>query len=123
MDPIKSSSRWDRPSKVSRAESVFGGGGRLHELMPTQEEIPAVFKKHWGTGTKWNEIQARWFFEGLPENTRFIMKDGIDKYEAIDHLKAIQSSFEPKHEHKEAAVAWLMSLWFEDIVIPSESSK
>jgi hypothetical protein len=31
------------------------------------------------------------------------------------HLKAIMGSFQPKHEHKTAGVAYLMSLWFEAV--------
>jgi hypothetical protein len=38
----------------------------------------------------------------------------VDGELAIRHLQVIQASFEPKHEHKEAAVAYLASLWFTD---------
>jgi hypothetical protein len=43
------------------------------------------------------------------------MKEGVDGNLAFRHLSAIQRSFTPKHEHKEAAVAYLASLWFEDV--------
>ena len=93
------------------------------KLLPKWDTIPDEFRRN--RGTKWNEIQSRWFYRGLPKETQFIPKEGIDVNIAIRHLKAIQGSFEPKHEHKEAGVAWLMSLWFEDIVIPNvvESDK
>jgi hypothetical protein len=108
--------KWEKPQTVSTIEIAFGGN--LENLMPKMEEIPEEFKRH--GGTKWNEVQATWFFSGLPKGTEFYMKDGIDLGVAIRHLSAIQSSFQPKHEHKEAAVAWLMSLWFDDIIIKKE---
>lgn len=40
------------------------------------------------------------------------MKDGIDGDTAVRHLRAIQGSFAPKHEHKMEAVAYLASRWF-----------
>jgi hypothetical protein len=64
---------------------------------------------------KWRSFQRKWFFNGLPENTKVDLKDGIDGDTAFRHLGAIQGSFQPKHEHKEAAVAYLASLWFEDV--------
>jgi len=41
--------------------------------------------------------------------------DGIDQNKALRHIKAILGSFEPKHEHKEAAAAYLLSLWFKSV--------
>ena len=64
---------------------------------------------------KWLAFQSRWFFRGLPETTSLDLKDGIDGKLAIRHLGAIQGSFAPKHEHKMAAVAYLASLWFNDV--------
>lgn len=88
----------------------------MNTLMPKMSEIPAEFQRH--EGTKWNKIQSRWFFSGLPNGTEFKPKKGVNSDTAVRHLATIQRSFQPKHEHKEAAVAWLMSLWFEDVVIP-----
>ena len=50
-----------------------------------------------------------WFFRGLPKFPE--ARAGIDENEAIRHLSAILKSFQPSHEHKEAAVAWLASRW------------
>lgn len=41
-------------------------------------------------------------------------KADIDKRLAIRHIQVIMRSFEPKHEHKEAACAYLFALWFEE---------
>lgn len=102
------------PKEVSQMELVFGGNMSI--LMITMKDIPKDF--HSLQGTEWNKIIARWFFGGLPQGTKFIPKEGIDKNKALRHLKAIMGSFEPKHEHKEACCAYLLSLWFEKIEIP-----
>ena len=95
---------------VSDLDVAFGG--KIKELMPRMEDIPKEFK----TGrTKWNKITSRWFFAGLSKNTVFSPKEGVDTRKALKHVSAILGSFEPKHEHKEAGVAFLLSEWFEDI--------
>jgi len=104
---------WLKPQATGGLDRAFGGN--MAKLLPPFCIIP---KEFFHGNTKWNKMQARWFFEGLPEKTKFIPKPGIDVDVALGHLAAIQGSFEPAHEHKEAVVAWLASLWFEDIVIP-----
>jgi hypothetical protein len=90
----------------------------MKSILPPREEIPAEF---YNGRTPWNEVFSKWFFSGLPEGTSFICKSGVVGQTAYDHLRAIIKSFEPKHEHKEGAVAWLMSLWFEDITNDGKS--
>lgn len=41
-------------------------------------------------------------------------KDGLKRGDVIANLQTAIRSFEPKHEHKQAGVAYLMSLWLED---------
>jgi len=83
------------------------------QWMPPMEEIPDEFK---GFGrNEWCEIARTWFFSGLNKDTKVYAKDGVDADKAFRVLQAIQGSFQPKHEHKEAAVAYLMSEWFEKI--------
>lgn len=103
-----------KPQNVSKLEQVFSAG--VEHLMPNRADIPDEFKRH--RGTKWNELFAKWFFSGLPHGTRFVPADGIDAQAAMSHIRAIMSSWEPKHEHKEAAVAYLLSIWFKDVIIP-----
>ena len=81
----------------------------VKDLMPAYEDIPAEFKRF--PGTVWNKWQAEWFYKGLNGFPK--AKPGIDQDAALRHLEAIQGSWEPKHEHKEAAVAYLASLWLE----------
>lgn len=100
---------WKHPQAVDGIATVFGGD--VDRLMPPMSEIPDEF--HHGH-TEWNRVQQDWFFRGL-KGAEWEPKDGIDLAAALRHLKAIQSSWAPKHEHKEAAVAYLMSLWFDAV--------
>jgi hypothetical protein len=79
-------------------------------LMPEYAEIPKEFK---AGRTKWNQLFADCFYSGL-KSLELTPKEGIDKNKAWAHIRYIMGSWEPKHEHKEAAVAYLLSQWFED---------
>lgn len=83
-------------------------------LLPKWEDIPAEFKNP-NRPTKWNNLFNDWFYHGLKSLVRK-PKPGIDELKAIRHLSCIVGSYEPKHQHKEAGVAYLMSLWFDDIL-------
>ncbi len=95
--------------EVTDLDIVFGG--RAMELLPPYSEIPEEFRDG---RTKWNKVVSDWFFCGL-KNCKWVPKEGIDTGKALRHIKAILGSFEPKHEHKEAGCAYLLSEWFEDV--------
>ncbi len=78
--------------------------------MPTMEEIPEEFKGLF-SDHPWVRWQASWFFDGLKAIPD--AKKGIDQDLAMRHLATLNRSMEPKHEHKQAAVAYLASLWLE----------
>ena len=80
-------------------------------LMPRYEDVPDEFKCF--LGGYWNRWQRERFYNGLQILPK--AKPGIDLSVAIRHLASIQGSFEPKHEHKESAVAYLASLWLEEM--------
>lgn len=94
------------------AFSVAGGPSDKLHLMPAMREIPDEFKGRSAQWNTWVKFQQTWFFHGLPLG-KIKPKPGIDVELAIRHLKAIQKSWEPSAEHKEAAVAYLASLWLE----------
>lgn len=94
---------------VSDLELAFGGD--MSKLMPPYVDIPAQFKKP--RGTKWNELASDWFFSGV-KNLQLTPREGVDKQKALRHIAAILRSFQPKHEHKEASVAYLLEQWFSD---------
>lgn len=81
----------------------------VKHLIP--EEIPKEFKHH--RSTVWNKLFSDWFFFGL-KSLELTPKEGVDKDKALRHIKCIMGSFEPKHEVKESAVAYLLSEWFID---------
>lgn len=100
------------PKDVTRADMAFGS--RMADLLPAMTLIPEDFRNERGTeARKWIGVQRKWFFEGVRRDD-FVPRDGVDADKALAHIQAIQGSFEPKHEHKQAAVAWLMSRWFSD---------
>lgn len=80
----------------------------VRALMPAPEDIPEVDKK-------WLTVVRTWFYKGLSADAKFYMRDGIDGETAFRHLAAVKGSFQPKHEHKEAAMAYLLSLWCEEV--------
>jgi hypothetical protein len=107
----------------------------MADLMPTENEIPEEFWHDapgvWVTAPKgwsgrivdgqcywtdgWVAIATSWFINGLPAEVKFHMKDGVDGQTAFDHLQCILGSYEPSHQHKEAAVAFLLSEWCERV--------
>ncbi|WP_186191106.1 hypothetical protein [Burkholderia gladioli] len=93
--------------KMTNLDVAFG----TVEGLPSYASIPDEFKRH--GGTKWNELFSKWFFGGL-NSLSVTPKPGVDKDAALAHVRALMASFEPKHEHKEAGVAFLMSRYFDD---------
>lgn len=94
--------------------SVIDAAFPAHALdwMPAYEDIPEVFRTR-SLSNKWKQLQRDWFYHGLKSYT-FVPKPGVDVDKALRVIQAIQGSYAPKHEHKEAAVAYLLSEWFED---------
>jgi hypothetical protein len=97
---------YDKPSVINTSIDAL-------EYMPKYKDIPEEFMGFYNNN-KWNKVVTDWFFTGI-ENIRWSAKPGIDINLAIRQLRYIMSSWSPKHEHKEAAVAYLMSLWFDDV--------
>ena len=97
---------WSCPQPVTDIDLAFPA--RALELMPPADQIPAVDRK-------WLDFQHDWFMNGLPDDCEIDLMPGIDGNEAMRHLRVIQGSYAPKHQHKQAAVAYLASLWFRDI--------
>jgi hypothetical protein len=108
---------FSKPQQLSGLDIAFPA--TVRHLMPAMADIPKEF--HRGN-TDWNRLQSKWFFQGIDARI-FQAKPGIDRNHAMGHLQAIQGSFEPKHEHKEAAVAYLMSLWFEHTKYIQDAAK
>jgi hypothetical protein len=83
-------------------------------LMPAPEDIP---KKWWRGHTEWNALASAWFFKGVDPEASFLMKPGVNGETAYRHIRAILGSYQPRHEHKEAAVAYLCSMWMDGALL------
>ena len=99
---------WMTPRKLDGADVVFGCN--VLDYMPKMEEIPSEFCQY--PGTRWNQLVSDWFFNGV-HDLKLVPKPNVDRADALKVVRSIIGSFEPKHEHKEAAAAYLLSLWFE----------
>lgn len=101
---------YDEPLVID--DVLYAFPGHLDKLLPSWEAIPEEFRDG---HTEWNRFVTDWFFKGWPEDRDLYVRPDIDGQLAFRHLHTIMRSFEPKHEHKEAGVAWLMSRWYADI--------
>ena len=100
--------RFAQPHAVDDVTLVFPAG--IKHLMPRPDEISAEMER---ALAPYIRFQQQWFYSGIPKDKMPTAKPGIDSRAAWRHLKTIQGSFEPKHEHKEIAVAYLASRWFD----------
>ena len=102
----------DKPTPVSDLDIAFGAHV-IGRLLPKMEDIPREFKIGESSAIPFLDFQRKWFFDGLKRDNMPKAKEGINLEDAIRHLQAVQGSFEPEHEHKEAGVAYLASLWLD----------
>lgn len=112
VPPEPNAEAWRTPVDIDRVTQVFPA--RIMHLLPPYEVIPPEFK-NWNNQTKWNRFISGIFFGGIDRKSiKLIPKPDIDPQKAWTVISTILGSFDPKHEHKEAGTAYLMSLWFEE---------
>lgn len=104
--------------EISDVDIAFGNIDHL----PDYEEIPDEFK-NFNDRYGWPGFVSDWFFSGLKQEDldRIEPKEGVDAKLALRAVSAILRSFLPKHEHKNAGAAYLMSEWF--TLKPKEQGK
>lgn len=74
---------------------------------PPFEAIPEQFQRG---NSPANKVVSQLFFKGGSlDEFGLRVKAGVDRSAFYGALKAMLCSFAPKHEHKEAACAWLVS--------------
>lgn len=105
--------QWAKPKPVSDLILAFSANV-IGEYLPLETEIPDDFYQ---CGNQYNRIVSKIFF-GSTNGWDFLLKDGIDLTAFSRHIKVCLGSFEPKHEHKIAGVAYLFPLWCEEIREP-----
>ena len=99
-----------KPIKVDDVSLVLGGD--VTHLMPEYKNIPDEFKRY--KGNIFVDFVSNWFFKGISKENlgRLIPKENIDTNMALRHIKAVLGSWSPKHEHKIAGCAYLLSEFF-----------
>lgn len=105
-----------QPQPISDAQLAFPAS--LGSLLPPTAVIPDDYPYR----DDWLDFQRDWFYGQLPEDCEMHPAPGIDAHIAGRHLEALQRSFQPKHEHKEVAVAWLSSRWFTHVTSASDDT-
>lgn len=105
-ESTKSPLAWDKPHDVDDVTLAFPACV-VGTLLPPMARTPDDFRSR---RSPWCRFFSSLFYKGgtLPSP-----KPGINAEKALRHLLAVMGSYEPKHEHKEAGAAWLMSLWYE----------
>lgn len=113
------------PTDINRTDIAFG---RIKH-MPKYEDVPAEFKAFMRRGQNpFCDAVSHWFYsgaKGVPNGVEidgktFVAKPGVNAAQALGAIQAVLGSFEPKHEHKEAACAFMLSEWFD---LKPESAK
>lgn len=98
------------PQEITEARMAFPAN--VSDLLPPVEAIPDEFGETGNRDNKWIALVNKWFHEGA-RGLNLYPHHGTDPSRAFKHLAAIMKSFEPKHEYKIAAVAFLFSLWYD----------
>lgn len=102
---------------VPKIDAVSVAFGNIKH-MPVYAAVPDEFKKSYNP---FCEAISTWFFSGAKSAPngliigamQYTAKPGVDSADALRAIKAVLGSWEPKHEHKEAACAYMLSEWFE----------
>lgn len=97
------------PKEVSNIMLAFPANV-VKEYMIPYNEIPEEYK-NFNQRTEGGKFFMDMFYCGITD-VEITPREGIDPEKAWRHIRAISGSFEPKHEHKEACVAFLLEHWF-----------
>lgn len=101
---------WSKPTEITDAQLAFPANV-IGTLLPVKDEIPKEFFGSTPYGTLAHEL----FYRGFVEKSDLQLREGLYPEKVHRHISACLGSYEPKHEHKMAGVAYLLSLWFEPI--------
>ncbi len=101
--------KWSKPKDVSPAQAAFPAKV-LGTYLPEIHEVPDYPQRE-----QWEDVVHRWFSKGL-DDIGMVSEDDLDREKALQHLSTCMKSYEPKHEHKISGVAWLMSMWYTDVL-------
>jgi hypothetical protein len=82
-------------------------------FLPAMADLPPEYRDGWYRGYAGCKAADALFFDGGSLSALgYEPRDGVDPQAALRALGAALGSFQPKHEHKIAAVGWLIDQWF-----------
>jgi hypothetical protein len=96
-----------KPKKISDVQLAFPT--TIEGFLPKYQTLPEEFREE---ESPFSERISSLFY-GKAKQSEFVAKDGIDATAAWRHISYCLNSWEPKHEHKMAGCAYLLSLWFD----------
>lgn len=106
-----SAESWAVPKPVDDVTLAFPARV-IGYYLPPLDQIPDEFRRGTGGAAAWHKVANR-LFVGLPIGDVSPDRGTNHDPDLIRrHLGACLGSYEPRHEHKIAGVAWLLSLWF-----------
>jgi hypothetical protein len=91
---------------LTKADLVFPTN--VDGMIPPHREIPEYPRRQ-----HFEDLAQTWFFSGL-KNLKSKPRQGVNETQALAHISYVLRSWEPKHEHKIAGVAFLINEWFEE---------
>ena len=99
---------------LTPADAAFG---RV-DYIPKWDDIPKEFK---ATSNPFAHAVSKWFFHGakrfgtsiVVDGITFTVKANLDCGRALTAIRGVMTSWDPSHEHKEAACAYMLSEWFD----------
>jgi hypothetical protein len=102
---------WSKPQEIDRISQAFPASV-IGKLLPLEKDIPAPY---WENNHPMAEVVSHWFYFGLNPKAELELKAGVDGHVMMQHLTTCLRSFEPKHQHKIAGVAFLLDQWISSI--------
>jgi len=100
---------------VTDVEIAFG----TTKGLPKWEDIPDEFK---AGKTTWNKFFSHIFYRG-GKGVAMDFNEGVDPKKFYRWFGAHACSWDPKHEHKEAGIAFRISRWLKDWKYTEETTK
>lgn len=114
------------PVEISDASLAFPADAL--DYMPKWDDIPDDFQRLTEVSVEWYSFAGTWFTRGIGSEYTGFLCTQIDDETRLDgetvtrQISAILGSYAPKHEHKMAAVAYLLSLWIDSAVYGPEGT-
>lgn len=111
--PVGTMTELKPKENISQALMVFPGS--VEDMLPPADSIPDEF--HYHSNGAWNNFINTWIFNTSKLKDATFIPTGVASAEqAYKHISCILRSFQPKYEYKEAACAYLCSIWFKDVI-------